>query len=58
MGKRIYAPGLIMRDPPLKGAKKRKCSKCGASFKPTMQRRMLCRPCFREGDGDGSYDLR
>lgn len=31
--------------------KKRKCSNCGAEFRPTLQRRLLCINCFRGADG-------
>lgn len=32
---------------------KRRCSNCGRTFQPTVQRRMLCANCYRRGDPEG-----
>ena len=45
-------PGEKMFDAPL-DRPKRKCSNCGRTFQPTVQRRMLCAYCYRRGDPDG-----
>ena len=42
-------------DPPLKGAPERPCSCCGARFKPTQRRRMLCSYCYRHDGQSGIY---
>ena len=41
-----------VQDAPL-DRPKRKCSNCGRTFQPTVQRRMLCANCYRRGDPDG-----
>ena len=43
----------VVTNGPLKDRPKRKCSNCGRTFQPTVQRRMLCASCYRRGDPDG-----
>ena len=52
-GRHLDGRAARMKDPPLLGRPKRKCSACGRMFRPSIKRRMLCAPCFGGGDGGG-----
>ena len=38
--------GPQIADPALPGAARRPCARCGARFRPTRRRRLLCKGCF------------